>query len=147
MSDTAKLEPKLENKKPTGTATIPFDYAISNKICRLLKKYNIRIIHIPKKENRTDAEVSKGRIKTYDPRRVSDSVRVRKSVRTTRQKDCREEVQRIPEIQTSASNRKVSSGKTMQQHGSLHGYQWHLYSTQNSRISVAPLQYTEHQDT
>jgi len=40
----------LENKNPTGTATIPFHHAISHKISRLLRKYDIRTIHIPKRK-------------------------------------------------------------------------------------------------
>jgi len=48
------LELKLQNKNPTGTAMILFCVTISNKICRLLEKHNVRTIHVPKKENHTD---------------------------------------------------------------------------------------------
>jgi hypothetical protein len=69
----AKLEAKLENKKPTGTATIPFHYAISNKICRLLKIY-IRTIHIPKRKTAQMLRFGKDGLKLKIQCVISDSV-------------------------------------------------------------------------
>ncbi|GFG30771.1 hypothetical protein Cfor_10855 [Coptotermes formosanus] len=40
-------EPKLENRKPTDTAMILFHHTISNKISRLLRKHDVRMIRIP----------------------------------------------------------------------------------------------------
>jgi hypothetical protein len=38
--------------KPTGTAVIPYQQAITNKISGLLAKHNIRTIHIWQEKNR-----------------------------------------------------------------------------------------------
>jgi hypothetical protein len=43
------LKPKLENKKLTGPAMIPFHHTISNNISKLLKKH-IRMVHVPKRK-------------------------------------------------------------------------------------------------
>jgi len=40
----------MENKKPTGTAMIPFHHTIHNKISRFLKKHNITTVHNPKRK-------------------------------------------------------------------------------------------------
>lgn len=45
-----KLKPKLENKKLTGPAMILFHRTVSNKTSKLLKKHNIRMVHIPKRK-------------------------------------------------------------------------------------------------
>jgi hypothetical protein len=69
----AKLEPKLENKKSTGTSTIPLHRAIRNKISRLLRKYNTRTIHIPKRKTAEMLRSAKGglKLKIQDVYRIS----------------------------------------------------------------------------
>jgi hypothetical protein len=37
--------------KPTGMAMLPYQRCVSNKISRLLNKYNIKTVHIPDKKN------------------------------------------------------------------------------------------------
>jgi hypothetical protein len=47
-----KQKPEPKNNKPTGTAVLPYQQVVSNKIGRLLIKYNIKTVHVPKKKNR-----------------------------------------------------------------------------------------------
>jgi hypothetical protein len=47
-----KLKPEPKNNKPAGTAVLPYQQAVSNKISRLLIKYNIKTVHMPIKKNR-----------------------------------------------------------------------------------------------
>jgi hypothetical protein len=46
-----KQKPKLNDEKPISIALIPYKKTIMNKICRLLAKYNIKIVHIPRMKN------------------------------------------------------------------------------------------------
>jgi hypothetical protein len=46
-----KQKLQIQKEKPTGVALILFQKAVSNKIRRLLTKYNIKAIHIPVKNN------------------------------------------------------------------------------------------------
>jgi hypothetical protein len=46
-----KQKPKLSDEKPTSIAIIPYQKAITNKISRLLAKYNIKTFHIPRMKN------------------------------------------------------------------------------------------------
>jgi hypothetical protein len=48
----SKQKPEPKNNKPAGIAVLPHQQAVSNKISRLLTKYNIKTVHIPKKKNR-----------------------------------------------------------------------------------------------
>jgi hypothetical protein len=38
-------------EKPTGVAVLPYQQAITTKISRILTKYNIKTIHVPRKKN------------------------------------------------------------------------------------------------
>jgi hypothetical protein len=46
-----KQKPKSKSEKPVGISVLPYQQAISNKISRLLAKYNIRMVHILQKKN------------------------------------------------------------------------------------------------
>jgi hypothetical protein len=45
-----KRNQKLKDEKPIGIARFPYNKSYSNKISRLLAKFNIRTVHIPQKK-------------------------------------------------------------------------------------------------
>jgi hypothetical protein len=44
-----KQKPQAKEEKPTGVAVLPYQQVITNKISRLLAKYNTRTFHVPRK--------------------------------------------------------------------------------------------------
>jgi hypothetical protein len=46
----SKIKQKGNKEKPTATALLPYQQSTSNKIRRLLAKYDIRTIHVPAKK-------------------------------------------------------------------------------------------------
>jgi hypothetical protein len=46
-----KQKPQAKEEKPTGVAVLPYQHAFTNKISRVLAKYNIKTIHVPRKKN------------------------------------------------------------------------------------------------
>jgi hypothetical protein len=45
-----KQKPKLKDDKPARIARLAYQKSCSNKISRLLAKFNIRTVHIPRKK-------------------------------------------------------------------------------------------------
>jgi hypothetical protein len=43
--------PEVKEEKPTSIAMLPYQQTIPNKISRLLAKYNIKTIHVPRNKN------------------------------------------------------------------------------------------------
>jgi hypothetical protein len=94
------LEPKLKNKKPTSSAMIPFHHTLSNKISGLLKKHNIRRIHIPKRKTAQMLRSAKDGLELKVPGVYRIPCGCRK-LHVGQRKDYRGEVQRTPEIHKS----------------------------------------------
>jgi hypothetical protein len=44
-------QPQAKEEKPIGVVVLPYQHAIANQISRVLAKYNIRTILVPRKKN------------------------------------------------------------------------------------------------
>jgi len=97
--------------KPTGTAMISFHQAINNKISRNVSTHTYTQYQRDtrtKTENWIDVQLWQPWIRTRDPRNISNSVWMRKTMRRTEGKIYRDEVYRTPEIHASASTRQLA---------------------------------------
>jgi hypothetical protein len=75
-----KQKPEPKNNKPAGIALLPYQQAVSNKISRLLTKYNIKMVHIPKKEKLAIAQDHQRWLRSKNPWCVSYSLWVWESI-------------------------------------------------------------------